>query len=108
MGIIAWDIEKNQTKIIERKGTRISKLLFTNDDSWLIIGRNNGKLQFWNVYNENNKKLKLYYKYENENNKNHNQNENENENGKNENKNGKNENENKITSLFQKKYEETI
>ncbi len=46
--IIAWDIEKNQTRIIERKGTRVSKLLFTDDDSWVIIGRNNGKLEFWN------------------------------------------------------------
>ena len=60
--MIAWDIDKNETRIVERKGMRISSLLFTDDDSWLIVGRNSGKLEFWNVYNENNKKLQSYYK----------------------------------------------
>lgn len=60
--MIAWDIDKNETRIVERKGERISSLMFTDDDSWLIIGRASGKLQFWNVYNENNKKLQSYYK----------------------------------------------
>merc|ERR1712113_187979 len=59
--MIAWDIEKNETRIVERKGLRISSLLFTEDDSWLVVGRMNGKLQFWNVFNEQNKKLKPYY-----------------------------------------------
>lgn len=60
--MIAWDIEKNETRIVERKGLRISSLLFTEDDSWLVVGRVDGILQFWNVFNEHNKKLKSYYK----------------------------------------------
>merc|ERR1711879_1042832 len=60
--MIAWDIEKNETRIVERKGLRISSLLFTEDDSWLVVGRMNGTLQFWNIFNEHNKKLKSYYK----------------------------------------------
>ena len=59
--MIAWDIEKNETRIVERKGERISSLMFTDDDSWLVVGRNTGKLQFWNIYNEHNKKLQTYY-----------------------------------------------
>merc|ERR1712087_325643 len=39
-----------------------SSLLFTDDDSWLIVGRDSGQLEFRNVYNENNKKLQSYYK----------------------------------------------
>lgn len=62
--MIAWDIEKNETRIVERKGLRISSLLFTEDDSWLVVGRIDGKLQFWNIFNEQNKKLKSYYSKE--------------------------------------------
>jgi len=58
-------IDRNETRIVERNGARISSLLFTDDDSWLIVGRDSGQLEFWNVYNENNKKLQSYYKQQN-------------------------------------------
>merc|ERR1712032_666841 len=63
--MIAWDIESDETRIVERKGARISSLIFTEDDSWLIVGRSSGMLQFWNVFNERNKKLQSYYKEQN-------------------------------------------
>jgi len=59
--MIAWDMERNETNIVERKGVRISSLLFTEDDSWLVVGRIDGTLQFWNIFNEQNKKLQSYY-----------------------------------------------
>jgi len=64
--LIAWNIEENTTTIVERKGLRVSSLLFTDDDLWLIIGRMNGVLEFWNVCNQNNEKLQSYYKQQTE------------------------------------------
>merc|ERR1719419_1736785 len=60
--MIAWDIDRDETRIVERKWTRISSLLFADDDSWLIVGRMTGALQFWMTFNENNRKLQRYYR----------------------------------------------
>jgi len=102
--MIAWDIEKNETRIVERKGTRIASLLFTDDDSWLIVGRATGKLEFWNVYNENNKKLQSYYKQQKikSNNKDNDATDDNIEQVDDDNNNVES------ISLFEKKYEETI
>jgi len=64
--IVAWNIDENTTNIVERKGLRVSSLLFTDDDQWLIIGRMNGKLEFWNVCNANDEKMQSYYKQQKE------------------------------------------
>merc|ERR1712228_191752 len=60
--IIAWNIEENTNSIIERKGVRVSSLLFSDDDLWLIVGRMDGNLEFWNACNQNNEKAQSYYK----------------------------------------------
>jgi len=51
--LIVWDIDTNQTRIIDRQIHRATSMVWTEDDKWLIIGRSNGELEFWNVYNEN-------------------------------------------------------
>jgi len=101
--MIAWDIERNETRIVERKGNRISSLLFTDDDSWLIVGRDSGQLEFWNVYNEHNKKLQSYYKQQQK----ESGADNENESDKGQNDDGDIEEESNI-SIFEQKYVETI
>lgn len=45
--MIAWDMERNTTKIIERQGSRISSMIFTDDDKWLIVGRVLGTIEYW-------------------------------------------------------------
>ena len=60
--LIAWDVEKNETRLVERQGHRVSYMIWTEDDSWLIVGRTDGKIEFWSVYNHDNKKLTGIYK----------------------------------------------
>jgi len=60
--LIAWDIDKNTTRIVDKQAYRVTSMTWTEDDSWLIIGRDNGEVEFWSVYNENNKKLQNIYK----------------------------------------------
>ena len=73
--VIAWDVETDETKIIERQMPSIQSMQWVENDTWLIIGRSNGSVEFWKVQmqTENNNE-----NYDNDNDNDNNNNNNEN------------------------------